>query len=493
MEISFDAPAIEKLKRSFRLALLLDGLNELGDMTDEFLHALGLFVGESDNTRTVVTSRTHNFQFGKHDLPVLELLQLTYPDDVNEFISGYVDDAREVHRIMSVLDKHVQIRNLAVNPLMLYMIILLNWHKKIIPTSRGQLFEQIASGLLGEWQLERGESPRADFCMEDKRLLLGHIGFAMQTEGLELTEKRVNEILKCAISSEQQHLREQSSLHSSQYRSLMGIGAIEAFVDEIVHDRILELPRDSGRLRFWHQTMQEYFSAQRIRAILAPLLRGTSQQESPDVHGRREALVMLRRVARDSCWHETLAVLAGILPVKESDRLLDEIWPLNTRLAAMCIGSMDKDCLEDRAEKHVVKLTRRLRFWCLYLPRLLPWTLLGGIVVFTWALPLSFVDQLTLLVQRLLPIPALVDGLYVIICVVPGAVAVMVFFRVYAGCVDLFEKFTNERIIRPALAALDHIGSSHSLEVIARLKRDARYDFAIGPLPARTQNQLSRT
>jgi hypothetical protein len=456
-----------------RLVLLLDGFNEVGhDNLDLVLDALDTFDRNHPDHQRVLTSRPHNFQFWKRDLPVLELLPLEYPHDIEDYLRRYLQGLGQVVKLMGVFRENLQIRQLAVNPLLLFLILVLfEKEQGRLPNSRGRLLDRIARGLLGGWRAEPTDSGLGRRLWEQRKWsLLIHLGYAMKSEGLELPERRAIEIFRTAQT------KEDSPVDGP------------ALLDELRQDRILAQTQDPQAVRFWHQTMQEYFAAGYIVHEIGPLF--ASERTLPRTH-RRSMEHKLRSYAVDPRWHETLAIVSGLLSgedesgASQDDQrpglFVDCLWRENRLLAAMCLGQLETYPDTRRLTHYVRSLRNRVVVWGFFIPRAVPWLLLAGLITAVLFIPGAWLQPAFFLSRHGLPLTDsfawLINLAFALGC---GLATVSLFFRLCAKGIRELEDFTGDQKIRPSLSALRYISNDDSQRFLRELSQSAEDDFSIG-------------
>ena len=239
-------------------------------------------------------------------VPGAQLLELEYPDGVRDYLSGQLSTA-DVDEVMAELEKNVPLRRLTLNPLLLQLITTVYLRTGRLPDSRVKLLDGISWELLGRLEVSVESSvpgaagTRAACGAECCHTLLRALGYAMRREGLELPSERVAEIFRAAAENVPPRRNEDAAEpppsrapHPSTDRTRL--------IDELVRARLLMRDVGTGRIRFWHQTIQEYFAA-------CHMCEGVRLR----IGSRRRLRGYLWRRLRDPTWREIIAMVAGLL------------------------------------------------------------------------------------------------------------------------------------------------------------------------------------
>ncbi|MEE8587543.1 MAG: hypothetical protein V3T83_22115, partial [Acidobacteriota bacterium] len=261
------------------LHVTVDALNELAEEEKQSV-AEWIVALRSQYPRTSVLAchRQYNYVPGLLPFPVITLHKVE-EKQAREYVFRYL---REKHvpnheelaeRLVKLLledPEHQKVRDLAQTPLFLWMIVERYRQTKEIPANRGRLFDDFSRWYLEErHHHEHGEAVQPEFRYEDKAILLGALGY-------ELVQ------------------RNQADLREDQVKTLVPEEVEDGWqsvLEEIVGSEML-LSAD-GKLRFLHQSFQEYFAARHFLA-----------REAGDRKAIRE------KVWRFG-WHDTFAVLMG--------------------------------------------------------------------------------------------------------------------------------------------------------------------------------------
>ena len=165
--------------------LILDGLDEVpeaDDARDQIVGAVAEFAARFPKVRIVVTSRPYAFEQKGWALEKFETTRLSSfdPDQRKEFIRKWFAHAapkkgldektsdRRRDQLISQIEKHGHIRDLAENPLLLTMICLLDLAKGGgVPENREELYSRCVELLLEIWQKPVMESNSSAATLQD--------------------------------------------------------------------------------------------------------------------------------------------------------------------------------------------------------------------------------------------------------------------------------------------------------------------------------------
>jgi NACHT domain len=480
--MTVDDETAKTILHRFRLALLLDGLNEMSEAhVDSFLDDLATFLREHGDHVVVIASRTQRFEGRLRIRPfhVLQMLELEYPDGVRQFLSGHLNGLG-VRQVMTRLDENMPLRRLALNPLLLHMMVLIYLHEEELPASRGHLLDRIARGLLGQWEPDvRGSGvvgPGGEDCRECRHVLLRHLGYAMKRQGLQLPAEAVKEIFDTAADP---------SIHDRSHREWGRASRSHLpadwndLIDEFVRARLLLRDSRSGPIRFWHQTIQEYFAACYVRDTLRVRFEEPQQLD-----------VNLRPYIRDRAWHEILAIVAGLLEEEEARSFIDRLWSRDRLLAAMCLSntvSYTDHRWTAWTQTFVTTLQRRVEWYGVTWQRAYPYLfvgLLGGVL---WLVPSRLIESLPAALRHLLDLsPVLAQLVATALLALVGVITIMLLFRLYVVVLVIAELFAVQRYVQPGIAALKFIGDAHATRLLTHLNAVLADDFSIGNLTRAT-------
>jgi hypothetical protein len=300
--------------------LLLDGLDEIPgeaarqQMTD-LLHRLA---SGQPRTRIVATSRPGIYG-GVTSIPGFNAVKIAPLDDEAIAIFAtkwgqavHPKDPQAAADLTQVLLKEIyakpEIRRMAENPVMLTALSCLHFTKTSLPEQRSELYDSVLEWLAKARQSKTGLDHHTLLSRLRKLAWAMHTGKRNKRTQIERYE---------AIGILQADFRNEPEEAGKRQ-------AAERFVrEEEVNSGIIL--NDGERLRFWHQTFQEYLAAVNL---------------AYDEKERRKRLFLKKgSKLHDPDWRETMLLLAGCLK-KQGDQPVDE-------LLGSILGHGSKDSLLD--------------------------------------------------------------------------------------------------------------------------------------------------
>lgn len=305
--------------------VLLDGLDEVGDVGDKLLKGQTLRenvlrevqrfadqrCGERCGNRLVVTSRLEGYH--RRDLPGFtetELSPLRLPDEVEGFLlrwySAYIqahDDqlsfetaeaqARlSVEKLMSSISLSESVKLMAINPLLLTILAIIseNLHTPL-PNRRAELYKIVAETLVKNWR--RSNTGR------DSRIYNSQIGAAEIYYMMASLAYWLHENQPGGAMPVERWRAEISRLLAEDGDEK----ALRELVDEFIHHATEEAglltERSAGQIGFFHLTLEEYLAAVEI----------ARQDGTPRVE-------MIYRHWQNPRWQEVLLLTAGELELR---------------------------------------------------------------------------------------------------------------------------------------------------------------------------------
>ena len=258
------------------LHVTVDALNELPEndkqRVAEWILNLRRFFPA---TPVVACHRQYNYTPGLLPFPVVTLDKVM-AKQAEKYVYDYLrkNNVDEWHKlgqrlVRILLDdpEHQQVRDLAQTPLFLWMIVDRYRDTRKVPSGRGALFEDFSRWYLEERHHEDYDEPvKHEFSFDEKAAFLGRLGYA-------LVERGATDLI---VDDDENLVDNDGSL---------------ALLEEIVESEMLLL--SDGKLRFLHQSFQEYFAA-----------RHFLEHEVGDA-------ASIRAKVWTFGWHDTFAVLLG--------------------------------------------------------------------------------------------------------------------------------------------------------------------------------------
>ncbi|MEG4546289.1 HEAT repeat domain-containing protein [Microcoleus sp. Aus8_D2] len=244
--------------------------------------------------------------------------------------------AASLERLDKAISESRAILELAVNPLLLTMMSILNRYQEL-PRFRHKLYQEASKVLLHKWDFKEKEQLNHDKIDSDKideevkQIICGRIAYKMQSSGKGLAGNIIS----------REDLRETITESLS---GLMGTGATACakLMVEQLRDRNFILCFLGGYnedyFAFVHRTFLEYFCAWEF-------VRQFEKQRTLDIDGLIE---VFRGHWRDESWHEVLRLMAGMLNAKFTGEIREYLIGengeaekfINLFLAAECVSEV---------------------------------------------------------------------------------------------------------------------------------------------------------
>jgi hypothetical protein len=188
--------------------------------------------------------------------------------------------------LLNIFDGSPSIKRLAVNPLMLTMLALVQRSKGNLPQRRIALYQIITRTLLATWNKESGRNYIEEVSLAER--ILSDLAFQLHGTSLFLTEQSIKTIVSQAMQEQTGHPAESDDIYQ--------------FIDTIRSSSGLIVEIGQGLFSFMHRTFEEYF-------VALYLLRMTTETLKQFV----------RQHFLESIWHEPL-LLAIAYKSEQSSR-----------------------------------------------------------------------------------------------------------------------------------------------------------------------------
>jgi hypothetical protein len=222
-------------------------------------------------------------------------------------------------RLRNALQQNPGIKNLAINPLMLTLLALLQQSTGTLPYRRVELYHMVTRTLLDNWNLptERRVFPPDEIALAEE--MLSHLAYEMHINDLLLTELKVKEIACQTMTA--------------FYKRSPTKNEIDLFVDTIRQSSGLFVEGGQGLFCFMHRTFQEYYVAQYLITKPADELRAFVQQHCHHSIWREPFLLLIAEKSTQKS-QEASDLIEAILNTKKS---YDRILQRNLLLAINCV------------------------------------------------------------------------------------------------------------------------------------------------------------
>ncbi len=298
---------------------LFDAFDELG--TQEAREAIARHIGElatsvPQGNRFLVTSRIVGYggQLAKYGFSVLRVEQLTW-NLIAELVGKWYEALEEPHLAQQLLDAlraNPRIRELAINPMLLSLIALVQYVKRLIPDRRHVLYDECVKILI-----ERRYAPPAVqeafnkvLPAEEAIVLLRKIAYDLHSHERRDVPRGVLEsallpaILKDMAKSRAIRIQPPEIVRNIEERS------------QLLVERGLD---DQGRplMAFSHLTFQEYLTSLELNLTAATKGRAAVTADLLSQYGKSP-----------NWWEEVALLFAAQLDPEDQETFFQELLPL---------------------------------------------------------------------------------------------------------------------------------------------------------------------
>ncbi|MGX9788593.1 NACHT domain-containing protein [Mycobacterium sp. MMS18-G62] len=300
------------------LLLLIDGLDEISEPTDraEFVSQLRTFIGVYPTCHLVVTSREAGFR--SVAAAVGSICQSYSVDDLSDgaiqtlvahWHSEVIGKTKEIRRKADQLAKSIirteRVRALAVNPLLLTTLLLVQRWMGELPRRRSVLYDKAIEVLLMTWNIEGHDPLDKDEVLPQ----LAYVAFTMMTDGKKtITSDELLVILQTARNDMPETL---SYSRMSTHEFVLRVEERSSIMTLSGHELV------SGKVKptyeFKHLTFQEYLAATAIVEGWLP-----AQQRDLGI------VQILRPYVSRQGWQEVVTLVA-VLSGRKASELVEEI------------------------------------------------------------------------------------------------------------------------------------------------------------------------
>ncbi len=242
----------------------------------------------------------------------------------------------DIDQILAAIDKDDGVRRLAVNPLLLFVLCIIQRAGKRLPDRRVELYEEASRALLEGWRLAQAGPDARVVRMPEADALLAPLAFWMHANkdtGL-ITRAEAEEQLR-RICAEQEHLPPRSAAVGER---------VEDFWRRLCHDCGLMVERGEGTFAFLHLTFEEYWAA---RYLVADFSRAPALIRGLRHRSRWQEVIRLAVASRTKADAATLIRAAiwnpdgpdGATGYEPSEH--EDILHRDLLLAARCLGDCE--------------------------------------------------------------------------------------------------------------------------------------------------------
>ena len=361
-----------------RCLLLLDGLDEVAndELRRRVAENISAFVAqhspENANARRfnrfIITSRIVGYeaatfanyahytlqdladeqieQFLENWCPAVERHQKTFAQGMrkltlHEIAQANKDGREQKERLWEALQNNPGIKRLAVNPLMLTILALIQRSGKTLPHRRIDLYQIVTRTLLDNWNQETG---RRVFPVEEIALaeeMLGCLAFEMHGNDRLLNEAKVKEIAGKSMTV--------------FYGQTPTEQTIKRFIDTLRSSSGLFIETGQGLFSFMHRTFQEYFAAQHLLHRPFDSLQEFVREQSHTANWHEPLLLLIAYKSTQSSRDEQKQASDLIRTIVATNDEYDEILQRNWLLAANCIVDCSAWVIEHALQHRVAE------------------------------------------------------------------------------------------------------------------------------------------
>jgi hypothetical protein len=268
--------------------------------------------------------------------------QLTTQQEQRAITTG----TKQSKRLLKALRKNPGIRRLAVNPLMLTLLALIQRSGKNLPQHRIELYQDLTRSLLSN-RNQRSERPafsKAEILLAEQ--VLGALAFHLHSGNPILTEEEVTEITHQAMASSRSRSPDQISE-----------SAIQQFLEKLRSSGLFVKCGENlgeGLFDFTHRTFQEYFVALYLHRMSSENLKEFIVQHYTSSTWREPLLLTIVYKSEQSKSGEQRQASELIRAIKDASNDSDRILHRNLLFAVSSIAdcnawSIDKTLQHDIA------------------------------------------------------------------------------------------------------------------------------------------------
>lgn len=311
------------------LAVFIDGLDEV--TTERRIAILTAISHLADHlphpSRIVITSRPAEYQ--RTPLASAHYRHWELQDFNDDEVQACIENWRRIHESSAEANRQAVVdlwervkedqglRQLAGNPLMLTLIVLVHWNRGQLPHSRLRLYEACSECLLDLWDAVRGlKSPGLN--PDQKREFLGRVAYQLQSQAQP--EELGEESFALRITRTRLIEQLEEFLQSKGKDTGLATELVDRFVQRDAMLAKFEERNGQVQLGFFHRQFQEFFAACHI----------AEKTKRPDA--------VVRQHLDDPGWRETLGMAVAKLPDREREPLLiDFLQESRAEFALQCV------------------------------------------------------------------------------------------------------------------------------------------------------------
>lgn len=313
----FDRQQLDQHLLEHPTLVMFDGLDEVFDRATQsaIIDDIIRFAQQYPKAQVLITSRIigYNPDRLQHAKFRHFTIQSLDTDEIHEFIDRWYelsmgsepDKERLKQRLKDAIVNSKAIQNLADNPLLLTMMVILN-RRQELPRDRADLYDQASRVLLYHWDVDhkRLQLPMDAIGRREKQEMLRLIAYEMQAgdEGLKgnlIGSDRLTQIVT-------DYLRDQGFSEPREKSNRL--------IQQLRERNFILCYRGADTYGFVHRTFLEYFCALEIVNRFEKQRTLTFEQLRDEVFGLHW---------QDETWHEVLRLICGMIDVKFAGELIE--------------------------------------------------------------------------------------------------------------------------------------------------------------------------
>ncbi|MBH8552434.1 NACHT domain-containing NTPase, partial [Nostocaceae cyanobacterium CENA357] len=333
---------LDKQLKAGNALVMFDGLDEVFDpgQREDVITDIHRFTNEYPDVQVIVTSRIIGYK--PQRLLNAEFRHFILQDLDSEQIQDFIyrwhelnfpneaEKVRRRERLQRGIAASKAIAELAVNPLLLTMMAILNWNQEL-PRYRAELYNQASQLLLYRWDVERAliEDKRLDpktIDHKNKQAIMRQVAYFMQTGDKGLAGNLINENDLVKVLTD--YLK---TIEFDKPRQ-----AAQVMINQLRTRNFMLCFLGADYYAFVHRTFLEYFCAWEFVWQFKETQTLTIEKLKNEVFGKHW---------QDETWHEVLLLIAGMIEPKFVGEILDYLMAqdgeeekfVNLFLAAKCL------------------------------------------------------------------------------------------------------------------------------------------------------------
>ncbi|OUL24980.1 hypothetical protein BV372_28395 [Nostoc sp. T09] len=289
--------------------VMFDGLDEVFNpgKREDVITAIHRFTNEYPNVQVIVTSRVIGYKPQRlRDAQFRHfMLQDLNNEQIQDFLNRWhdlafkdeADKLRKKERLQRAINISKAIAELAVNPLLLTMMAILNRNQEL-PRDRAELYKKASELLLYKWDVERALVNERHLLItidyQDKQAMLRQVAYYMQTNKKGLTGNLIS-----ASNLEKIFIEYLKNIEVSNARD-----KAKRLIIQLRTRNFMLCFLGADYYAFVHRTFLEYFCAWELVWQFKETQTLQLEEFKNEVFGKHW---------QDESWHEVLRLIAGMI------------------------------------------------------------------------------------------------------------------------------------------------------------------------------------